>query len=363
MKLLEKSYTRIKAHDYVQILKGSCTDYFSSLNYIDHPPVAITSGVDPTVRFVGSHISVFKQYITNNTIPSNGYFIIQDCIRTRNSEYLYNEDSLIEWASYFSSFGIIAPPQNLEKIVTDVFNFLLDELDVSVDSIKVRISKKDNDLLTAVKGYKRLSASQIELNTKPDVYYTHKLGMDDITGRNFNIAIRDGDSNTFSDIGNIIVLESRNKQVGVEVALGITMMLKQILKLQHVLDCFPIVGIPSGKQSIVRKFEDTILVCVYMAREGLKPLATDNKDRLYRKYLHSMSYFRTKLSISMGKLENIIYNFEKKEFPESKEINFVSKKIILSLVKYEESLSTNNNLSKDDLIISEVLKKDHAKLA
>lgn len=355
MKLSIKNYTRIKAHNYVQILKNSCADYFSDLNYIDHPPIAINSGIDPTVRFIGSHISVFKQYIIKNTIPNNGYFIIQDCIRTQNSEYLYNDDSFINWASYFPSFGIIAPPQNLEKIVSDVFNFLLDELDLTVESIKVRISKKDNDLVRAINRYTKLTDSQIEFNTKPDIYYTHKLGMNNLAGRNFNIALRDSNSNSFSDIGNIIMLENHNKPVAVEVALGITMMLRQILKLQHVLDCFSIIGIQSENLNIRRKFEDTILVCIYMARVGLKPSATDNKDRLYRKYLRSMSYFRAKTNMSMDTLENIIFNFELKEFQHKGESNLVYKQIISYLTRYEAELDTKSIFSKEDSIIHEML--------
>jgi len=52
----------------------------NSVNYVDS--VKISSGIDHSVRLIGSHISVLKPYFLEGVIPERGLYMIQPCIRT-----------------------------------------------------------------------------------------------------------------------------------------------------------------------------------------------------------------------------------------------------------------------------------------
>lgn len=304
-----------QAREHVIEIKNEFKTFYSSLGYVEHPSVLISSGVDPTVRFIGSHISVFKPYLVNSTIPRPGYFIVQDCIRTKNLEHTFDDNYFPKWGSYFPSLGVIAQPEELKKICIETFKFFEERLRIPKDYIRIRINSTDVDFLEVCSGH--YQASNIEVDSKPKQYYQHRIGMEEVKGHSFNIALRDVASDTFSDVGNIISLENARGPLGIEVALGSTIILKQLYDLDHVLDCNPVIGLHADNLNIKRKFEDTVVVSTILRREGLKPTAHDNRGRLLRSYMRSLSYFRTKTSVPLEDLFRILSNFESKEFPDS----------------------------------------------
>jgi alanyl-tRNA synthetase len=101
----KKRFSPEEAKDHVESLVSDFKDHYDSLGYTEVPSVKITSGIDPTVRFIGSHISVFKPYLDEDRVPSSGVYTRQDCLRTRNVEKLLDDSYFPNWGSYFSSIG------------------------------------------------------------------------------------------------------------------------------------------------------------------------------------------------------------------------------------------------------------------
>lgn len=340
------------AKEHVESLVTDFKEHYSSLGYKEEPPVQISSGIDSTVRFIGSHISVFKPYLVENKVQTPGLFMRQNCLRTRNVDGLLDDDYSPNWGSYFPSIGAITPPERLNEACNETFDFFEKRLIISPENILIRINSADTDLIDACK--QRYKEDKLEMNSRKIEYYRHHIGIEGVRGRNFNIALRNPNTDGFSDIGNIILLENTEKQLGVEIALGSTTILKQLYGLNHVQDCTPVVGLNTENETIRRKFEDAIITSTVLYREGLRPLGQHNRNRILKQYVRSLSYFRAKSRISIEDLSKIISSFEKMEFPESTE---QTADVIVEFVKaLENELLTKKNLTNDDEKIRESLK-------
>ena len=347
----KEPFERDVAHEKVKGLANQFSSYYTSLGYQEHPAVKISSGIDPTVRFIGSHISVFKPEIMEGTIPVPGEYIVQDCIRTKNVRDLLNDTHFPHWGSSFVSLGVITNYDRLDDVVGESLDFFRKVLGIEEGNIRIRVSTKDTDLASA--SSKAVPSQLLELDTQADKYYQHQIGIEGVAGRSFNIALRDAVGDGFSDIGNIIILENAQKKLGVEVALGSSTILKQMYGLKHVNDCYPVAGLNIENSGLKRKLEDSIIVSATLFREGLKPRATDNRDRILRSYVRAMSYLRSKANMSIDDLEKAIVQFEMRQFPGQE--NCVSTKIIDYLKSYEADLKMGKVSTKEDRTIASVL--------
>ena len=310
-------YSPEQARERLESLKQDFKDFYSSHGYTEHPSVAITSGVDPTVRFIGSHISVYKPYLVEDNVPNPGYFMSQDCVRTRNADRLLDDDYFPNWGSYFPSLGTIAHPERLDEVCEEVFDFFEQKLKIAKENIRIRVNSSDADLVESC--LKHYGEETLERDTKPAKYYQHKLGLEGISGRNFNVALRDSGADTFSDVGNVIILENPEKKLGIEFALGSTTTLKQLYGLDHVLDCTPVIGLKCEDEALKRRFEDAVITSTVLFREGLRPLGQHNRNRILKQYVRSLSYFRSKIGMSIEELSGVISSFESRELSSSKE--------------------------------------------
>lgn len=346
-------FVRENAAEYVESIKNDFKNFYASLGYKEQQSVPISSGIDPTVRFIGSHISVLKPYIIEQTIPTPGCFINQNCIRTQNVNNLFNDDVASRWGSSFASLGAISPEVRLNEVCHEAFRFLEDIQGIKKEDIRIRVSSQDQDLMSACTGH--FSPDNIEVDTHQPPYYRHKIGVDDVWGRNFNIALRNASGEGFSDVGNIILIENAEKKLGVEVALGASTILKQVYNLEHVNDCYPVTGLPNMDPKVSRKLEDAIIVSTILEREGLEPSSTGNRERILRTYVRSLSYFRSRANITLEELSKVIYDFETRQFKES-ETN-VSGKIVGYVRHYEEELLAGSPKTPEDKIIKEALNK------
>lgn len=292
-------------------LGNAFSTLFMAEDYVKLAPVQISSGIDPTTYFIGSHISVFKSRLMSGSIPSPGYLLVQDCIRTQNLELYFSGDKDFNWASFFTSLGLLTPPNRLDKVSLDVAKFLLD-LGLDKNDIRIRVSSSDVDLMQVSKR----TEIRREVDIMPQTYYRHKFGLDNILGRNFNIALRKRETAAFADVGNIIVIERDRIPIAIELALGTSTILKQAYGFDHIMDCFNIEGLEKVKISMRRKMEDAILVAVTLYREGLRP-RSKGRNRILGQYLKSISYFRKESELKMESLHRTIRNFETSDFPKA----------------------------------------------
>jgi hypothetical protein len=300
---------KIMAKEAAELLKRY-HNFFNKKKYKFHESVFLTSGIDSSVRFIGSHISVLKPYFMLNTIPSEGFHISQKSIRTKNLKIMKDENTQIMWGSYFTNLGVLVQPQDLERLCEDTFKFFESEFKFDSEKMRIRVNSKDQDLLQVVE--KKHPQEYIEINTFGDNYYKHKYGIDSVSGRNFNIALKNLKNGGFSDVGNIVIIQNGIGQLGVELGLGDSTILKQIYDLEHVLDVFymPELDIsPNNK----RKLEDCIIVSTALYRENLRPSGS-NMGQSFRRYLESMSYICNVENLPLNKLKLVMNEFEKNEF-------------------------------------------------
>lgn len=312
----KKKFDRETAPKVVSEFTLNFKKYYQGLGYQEEPPVPISSGVDPTVRFVGSHISVLKPHLFPGGIPQPGIFLVQNCIRTQNLKRLYDDSYFPRWGSFFPSLGTISPPDGLDRVVTEAMGLLTEVFKIDKDFIIARVTKEDSDLFSSAT--KVFEPNKLEIDTMPINYYRHKLGVPELKGRNFNFALKNCDNNEFADIGNAIVLERDGSPVAVELALGSTTIIKQIFGLGHVLDCHSIVGLEEKEQPFGIKLTDCLITSLYLYRENLRSGGTDNRRRILRKYLEGIRYFEKKLNVNNKTLEKIIIKSERFEFGDIK---------------------------------------------
>jgi hypothetical protein len=346
-----EAFSPERAKEQTKELSKEFQNFFESRHYRFHDPVPVSSGIDPTVRFIGSHISVFKPFLLEGKIPGGGLAMEQPCIRTRNVQSLFDDKFSSAWGSYFSSFGTLSAADRLGEASSNTFDFLKGSLAIAEENIRVRVSSQDVDLLKTCK--EMLPEACIESDTKDPSYYRHAIGADMVKGRNFNIALRNADGGDFSDIGNVILFEREQKEtLGVEVALGASVILKQLYGLAHVLDCYPVPGLEHTDPQFSRKLQDAILVSALLTQEGLKPAGSNNRERILRTYIRSLSYLRSKLNISLEHLKAMLDGYAVAEFQGGAG---VSMKVFEAVERFEDDLMAKEGLSKEEEVIKTAL--------
>jgi len=339
------------AKGHVDLLTNSFKNHFLKLGYVEELPLPISSGFDPSVVFIGSGISVLKPRLFAGPLLSPGYFIVQNCVRARNINGLLDDNCSSIWGSYFTNILLIAPPERLQEAVNETFDYFEHGLKIDSTNMLIRINSADTDLMDICK--QRYGIKNLEINTQKPNYYKHKIGVMGVVGRSFNLALRHSGSNNFFDIGNFIIHTYKNRKFFVEIGFGVSTILKELYNLDHVQDCTPVIGIHIKNEIIKRKLEDTIIICVVLFREGLRPFTRDNRNRILKQYLRAMSYLRAKSGLNIKDLSQIISNFERREFPKSS--IHITDDIIDSLRIVENDLLFKKILSENEKKIKESL--------
>lgn len=240
---------------------------------------------DKSVLFTGSTITTFKPVLLSGRISSNGLFMIQNCLRTQNAGQMHEDSFVPIWSSMFLSTGTLSRYDDLEKVSGLFWGFLTERLRLNPDSIRINIAASDTDLVAP---WKDLGlARHLVFDTKEPVYYTHKFGIDGVTGRNCNIAIRGAYSDEFRDIGNIIVIESGDRKLGVEMAFGVETAISRILSLPTPIHAAPIAEFLSPSTNEELKIADAVAASTFILRSGIKPVA-DGRGRVLRSYLQGI---------------------------------------------------------------------------
>lgn len=340
-----------EAKQHIEWIVNNFKEYFSSLDYKEEPSVLISSGLDPSVRFIGSPISVLKPYLIKRQIPHPGVFMRQDCIRTKNLNKLLDDDFLPAWGSYFPNMGAITPLERVNDGCNEAFDFFEKKLGISQKNILIRINSADKDLLEICQ--KRYGEKNLEIDSRKIDYYRHKLGVEGYLGRNCNIALRNSNGEGFSDVANLIIIEDSDSKICLEISIGTTTILKELYGLDHVQDGTPVADLKSVDEKFRRKFEDAIITSTVLFHEGLRPLGQHNRNRILKRYVQAMSYFRAKCDIQIDDLKKIIAKFEEREFSGVNER--VSDILIDFITAFENELFDKKILTQDQHKIKQAL--------
>ncbi|EKD66639.1 MAG: hypothetical protein ACD_49C00026G0014 [uncultured bacterium (gcode 4)] len=313
--------------------------------------VFLWSWVDESVIFIGSHISVLKPYFLSwNFDWVNWYFMQQECLRTHNLKNLFDDSIIPKWWSCFTSLWSISKPDWwLEKSCEFILDYLINWLQIPLENILIRISSEDQDLLQALQllWYKW----KIEFDSKPKGYYRHKLWLWEITWRNFNIALRHWNDDIFNDIWNIILIEDNKKIYTTEIALWLNTILLELYWLNNIFQTTNIEKYYNINSWLHPKLKDCIISSIHLLNEWIKPIASNNKWRILRKYMRWILYFIKKLWLNLDQILEICKNYEQDTFWTNNCLILI-KEYILS---YENDLLNKADLSDEDKIIKILL--------
>lgn len=311
-------------------IREKFSEYFSSQGYLPKKPGSIIPENDKSVLFTGATISRFKPYLEKEHDIENGFYIIQNCLRTQNTKTLKNDNTQPKWASYFSSIGAFAKYEKLDLLSKHTWDFFTNCLGIPANRLVLRLAAKDADLLKywQNEGLDR----HLELNANDPSYYTHKFGMEAVTGRNCNLAIIDHRSGNLRDIGNIIVIEKKGIPHAVEIAFGIETIISCILGLPNSIAASLINDIIPICNPYSYKLADAISASVVILNAGVRPIAT-NRGRVLRSYLQAISYLRKKAYVEIDKIKEYAEAFEGEEFGS---ITKIPEKILEYIINFEK---------------------------
>ncbi len=226
---------------------------------------------------------MFKPYILENTLPDQGYFTLQPCLRTRNIAMLQCNSVLPVWSSLFTSCGSVAPIERLNASSTALFDWFVNQTGFHRDRLIARVSEKDVDLSQAMEQ----AGFGLEIGKCTTEYYQHVYGHSRLSGRNCNLAVVRESSNTIRDIGNIIVIELDGEPVAVETAFGLETVVSAMMELPNSIAASSISDFLMPKHSKQFKAADAVAAALEIIASGVKPFSS-NQGRLLRAYLHAI---------------------------------------------------------------------------
>lgn len=290
-----------------QLLAGF-TAHFGSKHYTEVTAVDISSRVDKSVDLIGSHISVLKRYLDEESVPATGLNIIQPCIRTHGLSLLLDDDKQPPWGTFFRNLGVLIHPSRAEDALWDGLAYLHDCVGLSKDLLTIRVSTQDPDL-HAFARIQEAEGFRVECDGMPISYYRHTLGMDRVSGRNFNYAVeRDGQ---FFDLGNFIIIERDGRPIGIEIGLGNTSLLKAKLDLDHVCLAEPLEVDCSEVPEVKPKLFDAVIAATHLLSEGVKPSSIKSCNRTLRTLLKGVSHLANKAQIDALEITSAVKDYER----------------------------------------------------
>lgn len=288
---------------------------FSEKGYKREKSVDISSGIDDSVTYIGSGISVLKPMLLNGQINEKGNFIKQKAIRTQSFKNINDPNTITEFTSFFDALCVLTNYGQLEDLVKDSFSFFQDYLHLKPEEIMLRINSEDKDLIRATE---RLDPRvKKEFDTKPTSYYKHKYGLDEqgIFGRNMNFAFKDKKSGKYLDVGNIIAIESCNKKYGAELALGVQPAVMRMYGIPTSLQASYIADVVDLDSPEKFKYAESLVVVANLNKEEIMKRAKKRYPVYqYKRYLKALKNWQEKLGISKVELMTQLESYVMMEY-------------------------------------------------
>ena len=288
---------------------------FSDKKYQRERSVDISSGVDQSVTYIGSGISVLKPLMLSGDIHTRGNFIKQKAIRTQSLKNIYDTDCVTEFSSFFDALCVLTNYEKLDDLVKDSFSFFTEYLGVKPEDIMLRINSSDRDLIVATSDVS--SKIKREFDTRPLKYYQHKYGLDQqgIYGRNLNFAFREKKSGEYKDVGNIIVIESQNKKYATELALGVQPTVMRMHDIPTSLQASYIADVIDINSVKKLKYAECLVAVANLQRENVINMKGKRYPiYLYKRYLKALKFWQEQLGIGKAELIKTIEQYLEMEY-------------------------------------------------
>ncbi|TQF27563.1 hypothetical protein UNPF46_29965 [Bradyrhizobium sp. UNPF46] len=244
-------------------------------------------------------------------MPHEGLFIVQNCLRTQNLKYFGNDAHNLSWASYFSGLGALVRPDQVDRLAADTWRFLVDELALPVERLRIQAASKDVDLLHYWRCAGLLGC--VELDASQPIAYTHKFGMDGISGRNCNFGVVHNVTGAIRDIGNIIVIEAGGRPTAVEIGFGVETIISRILDLPNPMVASLACDFLLPLSPLVTQLADAISATVVILDAGVRPGPT-GRSYILRRYLRSTAELCEKTEVDPAEVSACAELFEREEF-------------------------------------------------
>ena len=314
-----KSENIKEAHNWIS---NDFLDFFQERAYKKIEAVGINSWIDDSVYFIWAGISVLKPFLISRTIPSPGLTIIQPSLRTRNSKTILNHNIHHNWGSLFEWAVTLVDFANREKLLAESIELLLVKFKIPIETIRINISSQDDDLVSLLS--KINCPIELVFDSKPLVYYRHKYWLRSIVWRNFNFSLKEISTWEFRDIWNYIIIEDDQEKYWVELALGVSVIMKELYELSHVLESSLIDSIFPGLWNPIRqKFQDSIISSIAILQSWVKPNSSNTKWRILKAYLQWIKVNADFLKIDQENIYRIISEYEKLEYTDNRHSDFI----------------------------------------
>jgi len=279
-------------------LSSLVEDFRSALRqrgYAEIPAVPVTARVDPTVRFVGSVVSVLKSVLLEERIPPGGVWLAQPALRTMNLQHARDPKKNPRWPSYFMQLGALAPLESRHVAAEGALAFLDRQVPGCSRRLVLQVPVEDEDLA-------RLHPPGLSTYLDPtgSERYRHRYGVPGLVGRTLNYAIRGG-GGAVHPVGNFILLELSGRPIAVELAFGPSNLLARLEGLELPIQATPAAeAVPLRDWAHVR-LADVLVPAVVLGREGLRPRGS-GRHRVVRGYLQALSTIRRQAGLSLDTL-------------------------------------------------------------
>lgn len=301
-------------NQYLNFVENKFNECFIEKNYIKEEPVLITSQIDKSVDFVGSKISPLKHYLLEDNIPKEGVSIIQNCMKLRALKYL--KDYIPQkFGSCYRGMGTLTK-YDLDKIVSDTFDYLLNDkyLGIAPQDICIRINSSDEDLINSIKSVDCRVKREFDTETEENYKHIYGLDKEQITGRNFNIAVRKENSNVFFDCAAIIIMENPYKKLAIDMGIGNSSLAMCYYNTDNTVASSRMGDVIKINSVEMMKFADSMVAISTLLYENITEHPSKHFRKKFRQYLQALRFWREELGITDENILSYMNEYLKLEY-------------------------------------------------
>ncbi len=270
-------------------------NHFHNAGFNKSGSVDLVSKNDPTLLFVNSTMAPVKDLIVSETIPEEGLFMVQPCLRSNDQAALFDTSKDVVWPSYFYMIGAIVKEDQGQRLLSTATSFMNTQ-GIPLDKIHIKSSKN-----AAVLESSHLSFSdmQVQQDTEDEAYYRWKYGIEGVRGEGVTFSFENKDSE-LEDLGNLICIIKNDRIIAWELAFGTETMItrpegKNVFEGSIICDILPYQDNPE-----FRKFSDALQCAAEIIQAGVRPGAKKEESvlRRYIKAIHSLQQAFPDLKVS-----------------------------------------------------------------